>query len=59
MAAEVGRLLGGLSRQRTYVVTTKPDFPEPVGRLRGGRVWDEDEVRAWITTHRHDLTDEP
>jgi predicted DNA-binding transcriptional regulator AlpA len=58
MAAEVARMLG-LSRQRTYAVTIKPDFPEPIGRLRGGRVWDADDVRAWMEAHRPTDSDEP
>jgi predicted DNA-binding transcriptional regulator AlpA len=59
MASEIGVMLGGVSRQWVYKVTTRPDFPKPVGVLRGGRVWDADEVRAWIAAHRPLDSDEP
>jgi predicted DNA-binding transcriptional regulator AlpA len=58
-AAEIADMLGGVSRQRVYVITTRSDFPAPVGVLRGGRVWDEAQVRAWIAAHRPFDSDEP
>ena len=59
MAAEIADMLGGMSRQRVYQLSMEPDFPAPLGVLRGGRVWDEDEVRAWLATHRYADDDEP
>lgn len=44
--AEVSLMLG-LSRQRADAITRKPSFPAPVGSLAAGRVWFEEEVRAW------------
>lgn len=49
----------GVSRQRTYQLTSRPDFPAPLAHLIQGRVWDEDAVRAWIVAHRPLDSDEP
>lgn len=49
----------GVGRTRLYQITIKPDFPKPLGTMRGGRVWDEDQVRAWIAAHRPTDSDEP
>jgi prophage regulatory protein len=49
------RCLGGVSRQRTYQITGRPDFPKPLAELKQGRVWPADEVDAWIRAHRHPL----
>lgn len=44
---------GTMSRSRAdYLTRHGPDFPAPVDVTRTGRIWDEDEVLAWITTHR-------
>jgi len=45
---EIRKMLGGISRQRTYSITGKPDFPRPIRALRSGRIWDANEVEAWI-----------
>lgn len=52
MASEVAEMLGGVGRTRLYAITTRPGFPEPIGVLRGGRVWDRSEVEAWIRANR-------
>ena len=38
----------GVSKQRTYALISRPDFPEPVADLGIGKVWDRDQVLAWM-----------
>ncbi len=60
-AHEIRIRLGGVSRQRTYQITCRDDFPRPAAELAQGKVWYEKEVETWIGTHRQDqpATDEP
>jgi prophage regulatory protein len=51
-AHEIRVRLGGVSRQRVYQITSRPDFPAPVADLAQGKVWLNDDVEAWIATHR-------
>lgn len=51
-AAEIGRLLGGLSRQRVQQLVTSDTFPDPVAVLDMGKVWRANDVRDWATKHR-------
>jgi hypothetical protein len=44
--SEVAELLGVTKRTATRY-TQRPDFPEPVARLRAGPVWLEDDVLGW------------
>jgi prophage regulatory protein len=49
--AEVAERLG-VSRQRVDQLTREhADFPEPVGRLRAGRVWEQAAIEGWIVRH--------
>lgn len=50
-ADEICRLLG-VSRQRTYRIMKRADFPQPVQKLKQGAVWATDEVEAWAAEHR-------
>jgi predicted DNA-binding transcriptional regulator AlpA len=50
-AAELCARLG-VSRQRTYKIAERPDFPKPLAKLRQGTVWSSDEVEAWMKVHR-------
>lgn len=43
---EVAELLG-VSRQRLSKLRERPDFPDPIGTLAQGAVWDLDAVEAW------------
>lgn len=43
---EVAELLG-VSRQRLAKLRERLDFPDPIGNLAQGAVWDLDEVEAW------------
>ncbi|MET8310694.1 hypothetical protein [Micromonospora sp. NPDC005173] len=45
-ATEVADLLG-ISRQRMLKLRERPDFPDPIGTLAQGDIWDLDEVAAW------------
>lgn len=55
-AAELCERLG-VSRQRTYQIAKRPDFPKPVARLRQGTIWAHDEVEAWMKIHRRPVDD--
>ncbi|QAY71795.1 DNA-binding protein [Xylanimonas protaetiae] len=45
-SAEVTALLG-VSKQRTYQLTGRPDFPAPVAELKMGKVWRTADVMQW------------
>ena len=47
-AHEIRALLGNVTRQRIYQLTTRRDFPDPVANLSQGKVWREADVKAWI-----------
>ena len=49
---EIRVLLGEISRQRVYQLTTRADFPAPVAELAQGKVWRADDVDTWISTRR-------
>lgn len=36
-----------ISRQRVYQLTSRPDFPEPMVRLKAGAVWRTADVVRW------------
>lgn len=36
-----------ISRQRVYQLTSRPDFPEPMVRLKAGAVWRTADVIRW------------
>ena len=45
----------GLSRQRTYILIGRKDFPDPWRELAIGKVWRSSDVEAWIKVHRPEL----
>jgi prophage regulatory protein len=45
----------GVSRQRVYQLTGRPDWPAPYDELAMGKVWRIADVEAWIRAHRPDL----
>jgi prophage regulatory protein len=47
--AEIAAMLGGLSRQRVYQLTSSPTFPAPAASLSIGKVWRYIEIAAWAT----------
>ena len=50
-AHEIGVLLGGLSRQRVYQLTSSEGFPAPAVVLKAGSVWHREDVEAWAKAH--------
>jgi hypothetical protein len=56
-SAEIGRLLGGISRQRVQVLIGRPDFPAPVVALDMGKVWEREAVIAWAKAHGRDVSE--
>ncbi|MEH1013038.1 hypothetical protein V6U90_07995 [Micromonospora sp. CPCC 206060] len=59
--ADVAEMLGGVSRTRATEIVRRPGFPEPVDVVGNGRmrIWNRDEVLAWIREHRtHQRVDE-
>ncbi|MGH3518646.1 MAG: helix-turn-helix transcriptional regulator [Haloechinothrix sp.] len=57
-AHEIRQMLGGVSKQRAYQITSRPDFPKPVAELAQGKVWRAGDVERWIREHRPDLADD-
>ncbi len=55
-AAEIGRRLN-LSKQRTYVIIGRKNFPDPQAVLAMGSVWLTEDVEAWIAEHRPELNE--
>lgn len=51
-------MLGGISKQRVYQITSKKGFPDPVAELIQGKVWLAEDVKKWIAEHRPDLNAE-
>jgi prophage regulatory protein len=51
-AHEIRMLLGGITRQRVYQLTCRPDFPAPVADLSQGKVWRTADVQRWVTNRR-------
>lgn len=50
-AAEIGRMLGGLSRQRVQQLISGGDFPAPEVELDMGKVWKREDVQKWARDH--------
>lgn len=49
--SEVASIIG-VSRQRAaQLAVDHDDFPEPIGQLAAGRVWDRAAVEAWNDAH--------
>lgn len=58
-AHEIRIRLGGVTRQRTYQITSQMDFPRPVANLAQGKVWLAEDVEAWIAANRPQSTEVP
>jgi prophage regulatory protein len=54
-AAEIRQRLGGISRQRVYQLTQRPDLPTPYDELVQGKVWRREDLEAWVKQNRPDL----
>lgn len=46
---------GTVSRERADQISRRPGFPPPTQTGRTGRLWDEDDVAAWIAEHRRPI----
>ena len=57
-SAEIAILLGGISRQRVQQLTSRPDFPEPMVRLKAGAVWRTADVVRWAEQRGREVHDE-
>lgn len=57
-AAEIGRMLGGISRQRVQQIVNREDFPEPLDRLEMGKVWEREAVERWARDHGRAIADD-
>lgn len=56
-AAEIGRMLGGISRQRVQQLISSDDFPAPEAELDMGKVWKRADVVAWAVAHGREIAD--
>jgi len=54
-AGEIRIMLGGVSKQRVYQITTRKGFPDPVTVLIQGKVWLAEDVEKWIKQNRTTL----
>ena len=50
-AAEVGRMLGGISRQRVQQLIKSDDWPSPEVELDMGKVWKREDIEQWASNH--------
>jgi prophage regulatory protein len=57
-AHEIRIMLGGISKQRVYVIINQRNFPESTAVLAMGKVWRKADVEAWIREHRPELAGE-
>lgn len=56
-SAEIAEMFG-ISRQRVYQLTSRPDFPAPMVRLKAGAVWVTAEVVAWAESKGRTVRDD-
>lgn len=57
-AAEIARMLGGISRQRVQQLVNRKDFPAPVDWLEMGKVWNRADVAAWARDNGRAIADD-
>jgi prophage regulatory protein len=50
-AAEIGRMLGGISRQRVQQLIKSDDWPAPEVELDMGKVWRREDIEQWAGNH--------
>ena len=48
--SEIAELLG-VHKRTVQRYIDRDDFPQPLGRLAGGRVWRRDDIEAWGRTN--------
>ncbi|SFF72402.1 hypothetical protein SAMN05421541_11980 [Actinoplanes philippinensis] len=52
---EIRMLLGGITRQRVYQLTCRPDFPPPAADLSQGKVWYTVDIERWVADRKDTL----
>ena len=52
---EIGEMLGGLSRQRVFQLTSGEGFPPPIAILSIGKIWAYDDVAKWARRHGREI----
>lgn len=57
-SAEIGRMLGGLSRQRVQQLINSKGFPSPEVALEMGKVWSRSDIVAWAKANGRTVTDD-
>lgn len=57
-SAEIGLMLGGVSRQRVQQIIGRKDFPAPEVTLVMGKVWRRADVEAWARDHGRTIVGE-
>jgi prophage regulatory protein len=55
--AEIMRMFG-ISRQRTYQLTSRKDFPAPMVKLKAGAVWVTADVIAWAESKGREIRED-
>lgn len=50
--AELRELLGGVSKTRADQISRYPSFPAPIQSGPRLRIWDRDQVVAWVREYR-------
>lgn len=53
--AEIGRMLGDISRQRVQQLIAADDFPAPEVKLDMGKVWKRADVVTWAKAHGREV----
>lgn len=56
-SAEIAEMFG-VSRQRVYQLTSRPDFPAPMVKLKAGAVWVTSEVVRWAEGKGREVRDD-
>lgn len=53
-SAEIAEMFG-VSRQRAYQLTSRPDFPAPMVRLKAGAIWRTEDVVKWAQARGREI----
>jgi len=48
-----------VGRQRAYTISREKGFPDPVAKVKAGRIWLAEDVEAWIAANRPDSQESP
>lgn len=56
-SAEIAAMFG-ISRQRVFQLTSRPDFPAPMVKLKAGAVWVTADVVKWAESKGRAINDD-